>query len=201
MTPELLDLPWRIQVSLAGGYLAYILAYSGNRSHHKTVDTVFLSFLFGLFALSIYSAIDPQQNKVAAGLSTLAASAMIGLVWRKFIRPCGETLLRETNFSWTNDDPSALVTLSNNSTHRVSQIAVLLNDGSWLRCDDTSKFIHAPYSPFLIGPSGDVAIYLTHRVSPDGEEILSKTVFDPNYGYRLTYIPANSIQRITFRHL
>jgi len=104
------------------------------------------------------------------------------------------------NVTWSNDDPAALITLSNNSRYPLTQFAVQLDDDTWLRCDDTSKFLGAPFSPVIIGPSGDVAFYLTHEEMKGAEPKELKSVRDPNYGDRITYIPAHRIRRITFRH-
>ena len=78
---------------------------------------------------------------------------------------------------------------------------MLLDDGTWLRCDDTSKFNDAPYAPCLIGPSGDVALYLTHEEPPGGPAKEMTTVIDAHYGDRLTYVPANRVRRLTVRHM
>ena len=39
MNAELLNLPWQIQVSLASGYAGYMLAYTGMRENHRTIDS------------------------------------------------------------------------------------------------------------------------------------------------------------------
>ena len=47
---DLLKLLWDLQVPLAGGYAAYVLAYTGLRDRQKTVDVAFISLVFSLIA-------------------------------------------------------------------------------------------------------------------------------------------------------
>lgn len=200
MTPEVLNLPWQIQTALASGYAAYLLSYTGIRSHHKTVDTTFITLIFSLIATGVL-ALMVAFNPVYAVIAAFIAACVAGLFWRRWGRDLLGWLLRRFDVSWTNDDPSALLTLSANTSWPVSQIAVELDDGTWLRCDDTTKFNDAPFAPCLIGPTGDVALYLTHE-EPSGKEALEiTTARDAYYGDRLTYIPASRIRRLTVRHM
>src|SRR3546814_2103205 len=58
MDEKLLSLPWQIQVALGAGYLAYLVAYSGIRDHHKGIDVPFRAIAFGLVAtLLLYATI------------------------------------------------------------------------------------------------------------------------------------------------
>lgn len=88
-----------------------------------------------------------------------------------------------------------------NSKYRVYQVAVLKDDGTWLRCDDTTKFQGAPFAPCLLGPTGDVALYLTHTEPPNADVSELKTVRDAHYGDRITDVPANRIKMLTLRHV
>jgi len=108
--------------------------------------------------------------------------------------------LRWAKVSWSDDDPSALATLSGNARFPVSQIAVELDNGTWLRCDDASRFANAPFGPFVIGPTGDVALYLTHLEKPGEPDVEVHNVRDGHWGDRITYVPAPRVRRITLRH-
>jgi hypothetical protein len=110
-------------------------------------------------------------------------------------------ILRKFNITWSDDDPSALATLTGNAKFGVTQIAVRLDDDTWLRCDDLRQFEHAPFAPYVLGPSGDVALYLTHEETPDGKLKPQSTVCDPDYGDRITYVPASRIKQIVIRHV
>jgi hypothetical protein len=109
--------------------------------------------------------------------------------------------MRALNSSWSDDDPSALATILANSKHHLSQVAVLLDDGTWLRCDDAGMFADAPFGPCKLGPNGDMAIYITHEQLTDGSVKELRTVRDPYYGDRVTYIPASKIKRVNYRHM
>lgn len=200
MNPEVLkQLPVEIQVALASGYAAYVVAYTGLRDRHRPVEIVFISLVFSLvasFAFWLFAPYGPVIS-YAAGL---VGSIACGVIWRKLGRPTVAFLLRQGDVTWTDDAPSALATLSENNKFRVTQVAVLLDDGTWLSCRNAAVFENAPFGAFLLGPNGDVAIHLTHEQSPGGEERELATVYDPHYGYRITWLPASRIRRITMRH-
>jgi hypothetical protein len=75
-----------------------------------------------------------------------------------------------------------------------------MDDGTWLRCDDVRKFSDAPFAPCVIGPSGDVALYLSHEDSPDGKSKEITSARNREYGDRITYVPASRVKRITLRY-
>jgi hypothetical protein len=55
MSVDLLALPWQVQLTLASGYAAYALAYSGIRAHHQTIDVAFATLVFGLVATGVFN--------------------------------------------------------------------------------------------------------------------------------------------------
>lgn len=196
---ELATLPWQIQLTLASGYAAYLIAYIGIRSAHTSVDTFFVSLAFGLVttgSMWIMRGIDPIYSVPAAFLTTVA----IAILWRSFFRTWLHAALYRANVSWSNDDPSALATLSANSRARISQAGVQLDDGTWLTCAEADIFRNSPFPPVTIGPNGDVALYLTHEELPGQMKTELTTVRDEQWGDRITYIPASRIRRITLRH-
>ncbi|MBA3916243.1 MAG: hypothetical protein H0X25_20840, partial [Acidobacteriales bacterium] len=124
----------------------------------------------------------------------------VGLVWRVVCINLFQTAIRHFNVSWADDTPSAWFALQANSRNRVSQIAVQLDDGTWLRCDDARQFDDAPFGPCILGTDGDVALYLTHEELAGQEARELKTVRDSQWGDRLTYVPVGRIRRMTIRH-
>jgi hypothetical protein len=198
---DFLKLPWEIQGALASGYAAYAIAYTGMRERQRPIDIAFLSLVFSIPATLLFGLLARFQLGPMV-LVPLAFVVAIGfaIIWRRFLRPHVFPLLRKLNVSWSNDDTSALTTLSDNSKFKVTQAAVLLDDGTWLRCDTAQEFAGAPFAPYLLGANGDIALYLTHEVSPDGTVKTLKTVRDSFYGDRITYIPTTRIRRITIRH-
>jgi hypothetical protein len=196
---DLLRLPWEIQLALASGYAAYVVAYTGMRERQRTIDIAFISLVFSLVATLVLWLLS-SQSIVIASVAAFIASVLAGAAWRKFGRPLTLAALRAGNVTWSDDEPSALATLSCSTKFYVSQIAVLLDDGTWLSCKDTAPFADAPFGPCQIGPNGDVAMYLTHEEPPGGEEREVPNVRNVAYGDRVTYIPASKIKRITLRH-
>jgi hypothetical protein len=196
---EFLKLSWQVQTALASGYAAYAVAYTGLRDRQRPIDVAFLSLVFSVPATLVFGFLASYGPLISIPVAFLAAVA-VGIFWRRIVRPFVFPILKKFDVTWSNDDPSALATLSENSKFGVTQIAVLLDDGTWLRCDDARKFGDAPYAPFLLGPTGDVAFYLTHEESAGGELKTLKTVRDPYYGDRITYVPASRVKRIAIRH-
>ncbi len=201
-TEDLLKLPWDLQVPLASGYVAYVVAFTGLRDRHKTVDVVFISLVFSLIALFVLAlATKKNVGPISASLIAFAASVVAGIFWRMIGRPLIWQFLRTLNITWSNDDPSALCTLIDSTRHNVTQIAVYLDDDHCLSCDDASKFSDSPFGPLQIGPKGDIALYVTEVAPTKGKPRPQKRVRDANYGDLMTYIPAERIKRITVRHL
>lgn len=200
MYPELLNLPVGIQLSLASGYAAYHFAYVGIRDHHKTIDVAFITLVFGLVATVAFSLFSAITHPFLAGLAAFIAAISAGVVWRKWGRDWLESDLRGKDLTWANDDPSALRTITSSTKFQFTQVAVELNDGTWLECEDTRNFSDCPYGPFTLGPKGDLALYLTHEKKPNSKKPKKLTsVSLADWGDRMTYIPASQIRRMTFR--
>jgi hypothetical protein len=201
-TEDLLKLPWDLQVPLASGYAAYVLAYTGLRDRQKTVDIAFISLVFSLAATAVLAlAAKRGVDPVKASALAFAVTVSSGALWRKLGRPFVAWALRAANITWSNDDPSALASLGENTKCYVTQIAVQLDDDSWLSCLDAAQFSKSPFGPFQLGPNGDVALYVTDISSADGTDKPQLTLRDPAYGDRITYVPAARIKRITVRYL
>ena len=199
MSAELLNLPWQIQASLASGYAAYMIAYIGLRESHRTIDTAFITLAFGLVATGVLW-IFADTAPLVAGASAFILACAGAVIWRKWGIDAVHWFFRKANLSWANNDPTALATLTRSTKFYVTQVAVLLEDGTWLSCEDASQFADAPFGPCTIGPGADIGIYLTDEEKPDGTQKKFKTVRDSGYGDRITYIPASRIRQVTFRH-
>src|SRR3546814_272679 len=148
---KLLALPWQIQVALGAGYLAYLVAYSGIRDHHKGIDVPFRAIAFGLVAtLLLYATISwrAEYSIVVSCLGTVAA----GAVWRAVGRPLYKSILRHFRVSWSDDTPSAWSALVlENTRHRPTQISVRLVDGSRLHCTQMHKVGDYPFGLAIPG--------------------------------------------------
>lgn len=199
MNLDLLNQPWEMHVALASGYSAYLLAFAGTGGSIRTVHIAFATLVFGLIATAVLG-LQSELGAIGAGVTAFALTCSAGVVWRRWGRSGIQRLLRWTDVTWSDDDASALTTLTSGTTHYVSQISVKLDDDSWLRCDDTTDFSDAPFGPCLIGSNGDIGLYLTHEERADGSIKRPKHVRDADYGHRITYVPASRIRQMNIRH-
>jgi hypothetical protein len=198
MNSDLLKVPIAIQIALAGGYLAYLVAYAGIRQHHTTADATFRSIVFGLAASAVllWKPFAPYVNEIAAVLAALAC----GMAWRWIGMQSAQGALRWTGISWADDVPTAWLTITAIRTDvRPSQIAVDIDGGRTLFCDDTRPFADAPYGPCVYGLDGGIAFYVTSELRADGEWIEHADVRNLD-GCRLTYVPAAAIKRVEIRN-
>lgn len=198
MPTDIVALSWKVQVALASGYAAYIISYRGVRAHHSAQDTVFLTLVFSLIAtaeLWLMRFFSPLLAGTAAFLLSVAA----GMLWRRRGMRILTSILRGPNTTWADDTPSAWARLQENREFPLSQLSVLLKDGTWLHCSETALFNDAPYSPAILGTNGDVLMYLTSVKPKEGREREQSTTLDETFGARLTYVPAGEIARLNVR--
>lgn len=203
MDEKLLNLPWEIQIAIGGGYLAYMLAYTGIRDHHKAVDVTFRTIAFGLFSTAVLALV-PARLGWFRIVSAVLVAVVAGAIWRRWVAQGVQRLIRAANISWSDDTPSAWSRITqHNSSIYYSQLLVHLDDDSCVFCNNTLDFKDAPFGPCTLGPSGDIALYVTHRSEPGaGAEFEPvEGVSDPIHGYELSYIPAARIRRIKVRLL
>jgi hypothetical protein len=202
MDEKLLNLPWEIQLALGSGYLAYLLAYLGIREHHKAIDVTFRTLAFGLFATAVLKFVPAQLGLWRAG-GAIAAALAAGIAWRYALADALQWSVRKTNLSWSDETPSAWSRITqHNRRIYYSQIRVQLDDDSWLACDDTRLFADAPFGPCTLGPSGDVALYVTHKCPRDARDFVAvEMVRDPFHGDEITYIPAPRVRSVSVRLL
>ena len=200
MPSDIFKLPLQIQLILAGGYAAYLLSYVGIRAHHTAVDTTFSTLVFGLIATLVYAICSSRIDIITSTVFAFLACCITGLLWRKQGRKWLKSLIRYFDISWSDDNPSALDSLLDNSDNEMSQISVLLDDGTWLMCGDTNDYLEAPFGPCILGPTGDVALYVTELTRPDGEKREQDDVLHSEYGNLITYVPASKIKYVTMRY-
>jgi hypothetical protein len=199
MSPSTLALPFAIQVAVFAGVLAYLVANYGKLDQRPHL----MAFQFGIWALiaaSIFWVAKLKFVETASAAIAISAVMVLGALWRKKLSRFVAKSVRQLGISFVNDEPSALATLQNDCEHVVSQIAVLLDTGEWLRCDYTTEYSEAPFGPCQIGPKGDVAMYVTTIKDPQGVVRQQSTVRHEYYGDRITYIPAERIRRMNLRY-
>lgn len=199
MDEKLLNLPWEIQLALGSGYVAYMLAYVGIREHHKPIDTIFRTIAFGLFATAILKVISSNFGLYRI-IGAIAAAFTAGILWRFFISDLIQWCIRKSNLSWSDETPNAWSRITqHNRKIRYSQLKVQLDDDSWLFCENTRLFAEAPFGPCTLGPTGDIALYVTHKAAPGKDFVAVDMVRDPFHGDEITYVPANRVRTISAR--
>ncbi|MET4484128.1 hypothetical protein [Bradyrhizobium sp. F1.13.3] len=198
---KLINLPWASLLTLASGYAGYFVANVGIREHHKTIDVVFSSLVFGFFGAFAYNASQRLLGLTLSWASLIAFifALVLGGCWSLFGRNVFEKILRTLRISYADELPSAWMALF--SKKRVAtQLSVKLKDGTWLKCDDLSRFTSSPNGPCVLGAKGDVLMYITHVQSSVSEVFFARdSLADAYWGDEVTYIPADQIARIDFR--
>jgi hypothetical protein len=193
-----LALPIAVQIALGSGYLAYMIAYAGLREKHTATDAIFRAVAFGLVATAVLTSFDPARlpTKICAVLLTVLA----GAGWRWIGMELTRKVLRRTDISWTDDIPTAWLSITAVKTDaRISQIAVDLDDGRTVVCEDTRRFVGAPHGPCVFGLSGDLGIYVTAEMRANGEWFSHEHVLHDTQGANMTYLPASKIKRVELR--
>lgn len=200
MITELVELPWVTLLTLASGYAAYYVANTGLRAHHKPIDVAFSTLVFGFCAAYLYEwLIDAGWESFTASPSAFVASIIVGGLWRRLGRGSLRKALRLSKVSHSDDLPNAWTAIFDVTGVETTQLSVLLKDGTWLQCDDLSRFKDAPNGPCVLGGEGDVLIYVTDSRKPDEDSIENDAVAFEDWGEEITYIPATQIARVDIR--
>jgi hypothetical protein len=201
----LLNQSWSTLLLAASGYVAYYVANVGIRDHHKAADITFSILVFAFvaaFAFYFSRWIVDLSLVVSSGITFLFAM-IAGALWRAVGKPRFERLLRATRISHSDDLPSAWMALF--GERRVAtQLTVQMKDGTWLMCDDLSKFGSSPNGPCVLGAKGDILMYVTDkRTDKQSKRGLGFVPvvhpIDEQWGHDITYVPADQIVRVDLR--
>ncbi|MGL9721770.1 hypothetical protein [Symbiopectobacterium sp.] len=197
----LLDLPWATLVTLASGYISYFIANVGLKEHHKPIDIFFFTLIFSLLPTAIYHVtLWGGVNAYAATLPPVLLALPLGALWRKYGRKRLYAFLRKHNISWSDSTHSAWQQMFGLTDYRVTELFVVLNDGSGLLSRLPGRFEGLPNGPFTLGNKGDVILYVTHRSPASSDKWVEYgDVIHQDYGALATYIPADQIARIDIR--
>src|ERR1700693_3496856 len=143
--PDLMTLPWATLLTLASGYAGYYVANVGIRDHHKPIDVIFSTVVFGFisaFAYNVCRVFFEISLVWSSGIAFVFAM-LVGASWSLIGRRYFEGLLRKSRISHSDDLPSAWIALFG-AKIAATQLSVKLKDGSWLMCDDLAKFASSP---------------------------------------------------------
>jgi hypothetical protein len=111
MATEILNLSWQIQVALASGYIAYLMAFQGIRASHKAADTTLTTLVFSLIASYVLAITSHYITPLTSAIFSIVCTISVGIAWRVYGRKNLSDLLRAWDISWTTNDPSTLATI------------------------------------------------------------------------------------------
>lgn len=199
-TDQFLLLPLEVQVALGGGYLAYAVAYAGLDRRVRPAEMAFRVLAFGLVALISFKAVLAQDCPPwAAALTAVLAATIAGALWRRFLRHWVLALLDRLKISSEDGLPDAWTALIQARGLNVTQLSVHLTDGRVL-FHERSAYGSALHDGLYLGRDGSIVMVVEETLLPDGKtRITSEDIAHPDWGTRLTYIPASQIARVTLR--
>lgn len=201
MINDFLSAPMEISVAMGLGYVGYFIAHIGRKDHHKQTDIILSTAVFGLISMMIYREVYRNHHSdVLAVLASLGMVSLLAAIWNGFGRSYFAKILRSARVTYSDDLPSAWRAIPEAKGVYAEQLSVKLIDGTWLHCDDMSKFEESPNRSCVFGGEGDLLMYVTHVKAPGANEYVEKVrVKDNKYGDLITYLPKSQIARVEFR--
>lgn len=200
MTQEMLALPVQIQISLAAGFAAYAATYAGLRMRHRGQDAVIIIGIFSGISLFWYEL--GRDLPVVLQMSlAVAVPLLLGLGWRACYRDLWLWVMRRTGIHKDDGLVSAWDTLAVGwDRYEANQVLVYLKDGRelYLNVYDIEHKGKLPYGGLVLGQTGDILMCVTEEEFGD-VTLKRQSVFDDTYGTRVTYIPAEQINRLELR--
>lgn len=204
---ELLELSWRTQVVLIGGYLSYVIAYSGRRESHTTTDIFGIILCFGGIGLISIGAFERlselcslnwlRSDYVLGGLGVVLPT-ISSIFWRRTMSQRAKRFLSFLTNDKEDGLPSAWSTIIQKEGLEYAQLVVTLKNGYAYESFPLGSFNDFPNGPCVLGSDGSVGMYITYITPPDsdGREVEALSDID---GFRITYIPKEEISEIDFR--
>lgn len=201
---EVIELSWQTQAVIVGGYLAYVVSYSGRRSTHRTLDAILIILCFGslgLMSMAFLTKKIPdsfQYKDLCLGISAVGCSLFGAILWRLKIRDLAIGFAKKLSKSDEDGLSTAWETVTQTQSLTYSQINVLTKDGKTLESYLMGDFNDLPNGPCVLGGDGSIAMYVTHITDSDGSRREAKNLQDDD-GARMTLIPADQIAEVDFR--
>lgn len=197
---SLINLPWATLVTLASGYIGYFIANVGLKDHHKPIDITFSTLIFGLFAAMVYQAfVWAGWGEYLAALLAVAYAFANGAWWRKYGRNFMYKFLRDHDISWSDSTSSAWQRMFDQRGYYISEVYVILKDGTTLVSEHPGNFEGQPCGSFVMGADKDILIHVTREKPPGSSEWIKRKVIHDSWGTMATYIPADQIARVKIR--
>ncbi len=195
---ELWELPLALQVSLATGYLGYSVAYAGLRRGHGAIEPTFLSFVFGA-PTAIMAATAPTSPLAVTASFGAAMTLGAALIWRHWGRMAWVELTRGLGLNAEDGLTNAWDGVLARQGLNIDQMSVHTADGRILYLSDKRGLRGKPFDGLYLGADGSVLMAVQKERLPDGSLQERTDLSDPEWGTRLTYIPADQVLRINAR--
>jgi hypothetical protein len=205
---QMLGLPLQTLAVLASGYISYRWAYTGKDNTHKTLDVVFIIFVFAFvskLAISGFSHLLTQIEVSGYALEILPlligmlAALCTASLWSRWGKYLIRKLLRNGKISNSDRSVTAWDAIRSDATLIPSQLMVRRKDGVTLMCNNLCLFEDNNPGPCIYGTDGSIALYVTDQMGDDGKwETIE--VNDPVMGDMMTFVPAAEVQMIYVRH-
>lgn len=91
--------------------------------------------------------------------------------------------LRKNDISWSDDTSSAWQQMFGHTDFRVTEVYVVLKDGSGLLSRLPGDYEDLPNGSFTLGNKGDMVLYVTHRSPKDSDDwVECQSVIDDSWG-------------------
>jgi hypothetical protein len=194
------SIPQYIQIVLVTGYIGFRIARSGLREHERKDELLYGILVYGLFGYIIYDLCIPfYKHLLIPAFAATATTTLLAIFWRKYGSKFWSDAMHKLEVSNEDGTPNVWAGLTQCTTAGPTQVEVLLKNGTSLACQDVQSFSDAPFPKYYTDSFGNIAIYVTHKQKLNSEKKEQKTVRDAEWGDRITYIPAQEIERILFR--
>ena len=202
MPQEALNLPWQTQLVLVAGYFGYIVAYSGRRNSHESIDIFAIIMCFGSIALLVLSSqswikqIFPNIPIQLIGIFAILCSIVAAAVWRSFARNLTHQGIRILSRSDDDGMKTAWESITQIQGFAYSQLNVTLTDGRVFESYPLVKFNSWPNGPCIFGGDGAIGMYVTHIY--ENEQRREAIDLETADGMRMTFIASERIQEVDF---
>ena len=198
MSESLLLLPLELQVALGGGYLAHAVAYGGLRRSTSATELALRSMAFGLAALLAFRF--ALKHEAPAGIGVAAAlfcALLLGAFWRRYGMVWANRILSKIGIR-EDGIPDAWTALIQTHNLQVTQLSVHLKNGRTLY-HNRNAYPEAWKDGLYFGSDGSMIIVVEEEELPNGTTEERKDIHSPKWGTRLTYIPADQVERVNVR--
>lgn len=195
---NLATLPWAVQVTVAAGYLGYIIAYAGLRRGHQSVDVAFMTLAFGVPAMLIMLWRGDAMPG-AAGVGGVVSGLVLGAVWRVVGRAAWLGLMKALQVHQEDGTASAWDAMIQRQGLDVNQVSVRTKDGRTLFMSDRRPYDDQPHQGLILGANGDIVMVVEKERLKDGGDDRAATGIIAAGGLRVAYIPASEVAQVNLR--